>query len=168
MELTQNQCILMGILDCGYEDLESLENIHYDLDDIIKDIVYNDNLSFNGLLRVVFFRGIDDLTEKFLQKRDEIKEEILCRIHEVFDGYILNQGMDYEELLENEDYQKLLNDYELINDEQFRPDNNNNWYLNFQDSHVYVKNMDFYRHYLENDVESIEYNMGWSFEDKNY
>ena len=64
------------ILDCGYADLELLEDIKYDLDDIILELKKNNDLSFNNLLIDVFERGAMELKEEFNLQKDEIKQTI--------------------------------------------------------------------------------------------
>lgn len=59
--MTMQQAVLSKILDCGYWDLELLEDIEYDLDDIIQDCIDNDDLSLHGIFRGVFWMGARDL-----------------------------------------------------------------------------------------------------------
>lgn len=167
MELSQQKCILTRILNCGYTDLELLEDVYYDLDDIIDDLLANNCLNFNSLLRAVFCKGIEDLDDLYKERKDDILTEIKSKIHEAFDEYILDQKMDYDNLLNNEDYKQLLVDYQLIREDRI---NHCDYdiYTNYSDSHIFIANLEFYGRYLENEILQIEHDMGWTFEDKSY
>ena len=148
--MTKQQEILTSLLNCGTCDLELLEDIEYDLGDIINDLKENDCLSLNCLFIEVFMKGASDLEEAFKNQKEEIKEQILnkMRIH-MFDL------MRYDE---------LANDLELLDSDKLNPTRDLNYYVNYLDTHVYMKHIDFYRRYMPDVVETIETNMGWYFE----
>ena len=62
--LTTQECILTYLLNCGTADLSMLDDINYDLDDILDELVENNCLSLNNLFESVFRKGI--LEKEFL------------------------------------------------------------------------------------------------------
>ena len=148
--MTKQQEILTNLLNCGTEDLELLEDIEYDLDDILEYLKKSDDFNINSIFREVFMKGASDLEEAFENQKEEIKEQILneMRIH-MFDL------MKYDE---------LANDLELLDSDKLKPTRDLNYYVNYLDTHVYMKHIDFYRRYMPDVVDEIESNMGWEFE----
>lgn len=69
--------ILAGILDCGYLDLQILEDTEFDVVEMIKEM---EKPTLSDLIYEIFQRGIDLLMEKLSEKQnnldcpDEIKE----------------------------------------------------------------------------------------------
>lgn len=144
--------LLTAILGCGEMDLEVLEDIEYDLYEIIKRIKENEQeLALNNLIRNVFVQGVSDLQYAFNNNKENIREKINEKIS---DG--VDEDCTYEEYKNYFDELDLL--YEVSPIEDF------SYYINGTDSHVYMKHLDFYRRYLPDEVDDIEYNMGWHFE----
>lgn len=162
------------ILDCGYADLELLEDIKYDLDDIILELKKNNDLSFNNLLIDVFERGAMELKEEFNLQKDEIKQTISDLLQGKKDELISSADSELsdeqlEELLENDEgYQELLSDLNLINDNELNPEYDIDYYCNYIDTHVYIRHLGFYQKWLPEFLDSVEDNMGWPFEDRTY
>jgi len=75
--MTTQQAVFTKILNCGVCDLELLNDIEYDLDDIIEDCIANDDLSLHSIFREVFYNGADDLQSAFDEKKEEIRDAIL-------------------------------------------------------------------------------------------
>ena len=61
--LTTQEYILTYLLNCGTEDLPMLEDINYDLDDILDELVETGRLSLNNIFEGVFRKGISELTD---------------------------------------------------------------------------------------------------------
>lgn len=152
--LTTQECVFTKILDCGTADLSLLDDINYDLDDIIDSLMENNCLSLNGIFQEVFIKGAEELQEEFENQKEDIKQEILLRIEED----------EREELTEVEEYEELISDLALLKSGDLQPTNDLEFYLNYQDTHVFMKHIDFYRKYMENTVDDIEYKMGWCFQ----
>lgn len=155
--LTTQECVMTKILDCGTADLLLLDDINYDLDDILDSLMENNCLSLNGIFQEVFIKGAEELQEEFKNQKEDIKAEILYRIEE-------NEA---ENLTETEEHKELISDLALLESGDLQPENDLEFYLNYQDTHVFMKHIDFYRRYMENTVDDIEYKMGWSFKDIN-
>ena len=80
-------------------------------------------------------------------------EEILYKIEE-------NEA---ENLTETEEHKEFISDLALLESGELKPEDDLSYYLNYLDTHVFMKHIDFYRRYMENTVDDIEYKMGWSF-----
>lgn len=153
--LTTQECVMTKILDCGTADLSLLDDINYDLDDIIDNLMENNCLSLNGIFQEVFIKGAEELQEEFKNQKEDIKAEILYKIEE----------NETENLTETEEHKELISDLALLESGDLQPENDLEFYLNYQDTHVFMKHIEFYRRYMENTVDDIEYKMGWSFKD---
>ena len=156
--MTTQEEILTNLLDCGTDDLKLLEDIKYDLDDILEYLKESGDFNINSIFREVFKKGAIDLNYAFREREEEIREQILEEMKTAKDEY-----PDYD--LENdEDYQTLVNDLNLLDNEKLNPIEDLDYYLNYSDTHVFMEHIDFYRRYIPNVVEEIETNMGWDFE----
>ncbi len=153
--LTTQECVMTKILDCGTADLSLLDDINYDLDDILDSLMENNCLSLNNIFQEVFVKGAEELQEEFENQKEDIKAEILYKIEE-------NEA---ENLTETEEHKELISDLALLESGDLQPENDLEFYLNYQDTHVFMKHIDFYRRYMENTVDDIEYKMGWDFKD---
>lgn len=151
--LTTQECVMTKILDCGTADLSLLDDINYDLDDILDSLMENNCLSLNGIFQEVFIKGVEELQEEFKNQKEDIKAEILYKIEE-------NEA---ENLTETEEHKELISDLALLESGELKPENDLEFYLNYQDTHVFMKHIEFYRRYMENTVDDIEYKMGWFF-----
>ena len=161
--LTTQECVMTKILDCGTTDLSLLNDINYDLDDIIDSLMNNNCLSLNGIFQEVFIKGAEELQEEFENKKEDIKAEILSRIEEEKTEWVESGEMTQEELEETEEHKELISDLTLLESGDLQPTNDLEFYLNYQDTHVFMKHIDFYKRYMENTVNDIEYKMGWEF-----
>lgn len=166
--MTMQQAILSKILDCGYCDLELLEDIEYDLDDIVQDCIDNEDLSLHGIFRRVFLMGAEDLQIAFDNKKEEIRNDILEALENEKTEWVDSGEMTIEELENCEEHKELIADLELLDSGILNPKDDMNCFMNYMDTHVSIKYIDFYRRWMENDVENIESYMGWSFEEGNY
>lgn len=166
--MTMQQAVLSKILDCGYCDLELLEDIEYDLDDIIQDCIDNNDLSLHGIFRGVFHMGARDLQNAFDEQKDDIRDSILEALENEKTEWIDSGEMTIEELEDCEEHKELIADLELLNSDTLNPEDDMDYFMNYMDTHVSMKHIDFYRRWMENDVENIESYMGWSFEEGDY
>ena len=74
--ITVKESILTYLLDCGTADLEMLEDIGYDIDEIIEELQENDALSLHEIFRVVFRKAGEDLAEALKEQKDDIRSRI--------------------------------------------------------------------------------------------
>ena len=161
--MTKQDEILTTLLKCGTSDLNLLEDIDYDLDDILKGLIENNRLSLHNIFIEVFIKGAIELQERFNLQEEEIRQKINDALIEEKKIWLDSEKME-EELEENEEYEELINDLRLIENEELNPANDLDYYLNYLDTHVYMKNIGFYRRWMENEVDEIEDNMGFIFE----
>lgn len=88
----QAECILTKLLNCGIADLSILEDVNYDLDDILDDLVANNILSFTSLINAIFCQGIYDLTEAI----NECKTDVISELEQLAE--MLPKSTDSEEV----------------------------------------------------------------------
>ena len=155
--MTKQEEILTNLLDCDTSDLELLEDIEYDLYDIVEYLKYG-SFNINSIFREVFEKGAIDLNYAFIEHKEEIREQILEEIQTIKEEY-----PDYD-LEKDEDYQELVNDLDLLDNEKLNPIEDLDYYLNWQNTHVYMEHIEFYRKYMPDVVDTIETNMGYDFE----
>lgn len=166
--LTTQQCILTHLLNCGTTDLCMLEDINYDLDEILDDLVENNCLSFNDLYCAVFQKGIDDLAERLQDQRNDLIEKIEAEIQWSIDEFVKSGEMTLEELKETDEYKQNITDLNLIKDNELNPQEQYDYYLNYLDTHIWLKHLPFYRTWMESDIDDIEDKMGISFKEMTY
>lgn len=164
MTMTTQECILTKILDCASMDLSLLEDINYDLDDIIDELMANDDLSLHGILREVFRTGVGELQEEFDIQKEDIREAIEEALEEI------GNNADNEEAAETgsaecEKYKELIDDLELLESGELNPKEDLDYFLNYLDTHVSMTHIDFYKRWMGYAVDEIEYKMGWHFEE---
>ena len=163
--MTMQQAVLSKILNCGYCDLELLEDIDYDLDNIIEDLMDNNCLSLHGIFRSVFTQGALDLQAAFNKNKDTIREEILQSIEEDKNEWVNSGEMTQAEFEECDEYKEKIRHLKLLDDNILRPEKDVGMFLNYQDTHVSIKHLDFYKAWMETTINEIESNMGWDFEE---
>ena len=166
--LTTQQCILTHLFDCGTSDLCMLDDINYDLDEILDDLVENNCLSFNDLYRVVFRKGIEDLAERLQEQWNDLLEKIKAEIRYDIETWVNSGDMTLDELKETEEYQQNIEDLKLLVNNELNPEEQYDYYLNYQDTHIWLKHLSFYRTWMESDIDDIEDKMGISFKEMTY
>lgn len=166
--LTTQQCILTHLLNCGTNDLLMLDDINYDLDEILDDLVENNCLSFNDLYRAVFNKGIDDLAERLQEQRNDLIEKIKAEIRYDIESWVDSGDMTLAELKETEEYQQNIKDLTLIVNNELNPKEQYDYFLNYQDTHIFLKHLPFYRTWMDSDIDDIEDKMGISFKEMTY
>lgn len=130
--INQNS-VLMAVLECGTDDLSILDDIGYDLGDIVEELIAGGiRPTLNAITGEVFRRGVEELTQRINDRlcepedgdNDEVKAELR----------ILNPKKDINwfcNCLDTHVY--------------------------------FVKNEEIYREYLPEAIKDIEDNMGFSF-----
>lgn len=156
--MTKQEEILTNLLDCGTDDLKLLEDIEYDLYDILEYLKEYVSFNINTIFREVFKKGAIDLNYAFRKREEEIREQILEEMQTAKNEY---PDYDFEN---DEEYQTFVNDLDLLDSGKLCPMEDLDYYLNYQDTHVYMEHIEFYRKYMSDVVDTIETNMGWEFE----
>ena len=145
MVMTQNECILTKILDCGSLDLAILEDIQYDLDEIIDDLMFDGCLSFTELIRAVFRKGIDELKKVVNAEIERLREDW--------------EDAEYED-------NKCGIELKRQELETLSPDDDIEYFINYLDTHIYFNDADkreIYFSYFADELSDIENNMGFYF-----
>lgn len=166
--MTMQQVVLSKILNCGYCDLELLEDIFYDLDDIIQECIENGDLSLHGIFRGVFWLAANDLYDAFNDQKDDIRDDILEALEYEKTEWVDGGEMTIEELEDCEEHKELIADLSLLDSGALNPKDDMSYFMNYMDTHVFMKHIDFYRRWMESDVDRIENNMGRYFEEGVY
>ena len=151
----------MAILDCGISDLEMLESIEYDLDDIIKELMDEGILNFNNLIQDVLFKAQMELNEAWTEEKETIKTNIEEELDR-FKNESIEENYDYEN---DNDYKELLNYYSMVENDEINPMENVTWYINYQDTHIYLSHYNFYRRWMDYVLDNIEDKLGFEFYD---
>lgn len=162
--MTTQEQILMTVLKCGTDDLMFLDKIGYDVDEIVEDLMDNGMLSYNAIWADVFYKAILDLTSIIQDKKEEIIEVIQDKLDEEQEE-IKNGEYTEEELEEFPEHQELIADLKLITSGELDDlADCYDYYLNYIDTHIYLKHLDFFERYLPDDIADLEDNMGVCFE----
>ena len=134
--------LLCNLLDCGYLDLQMIEDAdeNYVLEAI--DYLKNEGLeiSLNGILDTMFFDAKNNLMEAVEARVDVLEEN--------------EDELDEDEREELADMRKL------------NPDEDITWFINWSDSHIYI-NEDVeavYRNWFGGLIDDLENKMGIVFE----
>lgn len=159
MAISNKERVFCRILDCGTSDLDMLEDIEYDIDDIIENLKENNDLCINSIFREVFYQAIEDLVTVISDNKENAISEAeseLENMREIAD----EEGEKVDELPE---YKDLNEDLSLLHG--LDPENDSSYYLNCLDTHICLKHLDVYRRFFGTQIEEIENNMGFTFED---
>lgn len=170
--MRNSEYLLCALLDCGYADLAMLDDVGYDMNEIVADAIDNyRKVTLNALLATIFLNGLDDLASAYRENKERIVEDINDEIESLKIDYSYNVADDEdwensEEWEKSEEYQRVYELEELLIDMiDYSPFRDGDYFVNCLDSHIYVPHMDFYRKYMKDEVEEIERNMGISFDE---
>lgn len=138
--MTNREEVLCYLLDCQIGDLEALDDINYDLSDILDNINFQTRgkVTINDIIAEVFYQATSDLEEAVRDRIEELKQA--------------------DELSAEEEE-------ELAAISKLEPDSDVDYFINFTDSDIYLDNYDIFTKYFEDDMNIIEDNMGKQFED---
>ena len=164
--MENREWLLTALLECGYADLSMLDNVGYDIEEIIADAIDNyGKVTLNTLLATIFVNGLCDLDSAYKENKDKIVSEINNEIKKLKAEY----ENDYPESTEEEwedsgQYQEVSDLQELLIDmNDFHPFSEGDYFINYLDSHIYMPHLTFYKKYMKDEVEKVEDNMGISF-----
>lgn len=109
MQLTSSECFMTKILDCGYGDLDMLDNVYSklaeeccDIDDVIADLQASGCLSLNYLLERVYYYIKCEIVK---QAKNTINRD------DMFQEFIEETGLN-ENQIDKEDLEACINDIE--------------------------------------------------------
>lgn len=148
INMTFAEALLTAILECGKDDLKSIEDCEYCYDDILARIKEDRlDLSFNSYVVAIFKLGRAELIDALEDYRNEFLSE-------------LDDKWEDCTKYEQED---LAKEEEVI--EKLDPLNDVSWFANYMTSTVYLRQYDKYMMFpkLAKIVEGVEDNMGFEF-----
>lgn len=174
MNIKQSEWVLMHLLKCGQCDLSILDDIEYDLDDILDELVENNDLSLSSLIRAVFQKGIDDLDELIKNIKPDIYEDL-----QILDETLPKES-DSPEVIDKKEAALDTNDVYLSNKydiewgdkipeyieelSEINPNDDIDWYINCLDTSIsIVKHQDIYRRFFSDQISEIEDKIGFCF-----
>ena len=172
--IKQSEWVLMHLFKCGQYDLSILDDIEYDLDEILDELVENNDLSLSNLIRTVFQEGVRELNDLInnikpdiyedLQILDETlpKESDSAEIREKKEAALDTQDMYLSNKYDIEWGDKIPEYIEELS--EIDPVDDIDWYINCLDTHIYiVKHQDIYRRFFADQISEIEDKIGFCF-----
>lgn len=140
--------VLMVLLECVRQDLHVLDDVRYDLGDIVDELIADGiKPTLNVITDEIFRRGQCELVEAV---EDAIKE----RKNQQTDTYDTEEGeAEYDRL------QEEIDELESLDSE-----GDMNWFCNCLDTSCWFSgNEEIYRKYIPGAISNIEENMGFEF-----
>ena len=141
--MANRDTVLMAVLECGTLDMSVLDDVQYDLDEIV-DELFAEGLrpSLNLIMQEVFRKAVEEMAD-FVEQEIDATTEVQKNASDCEWAVYLNEKLGAL---------RQLNPLEDID-----------YYCNCLDTSVYfVKNEDLYREYLPEAVEAIERHTGFS------
>lgn len=75
--MENREYLLCVLLDCGYADLAMLDDVGYDIDEIVADAIDNyGKVTLDTLLATIVVNGSDDLDSAYSENKERIVEDI--------------------------------------------------------------------------------------------
>lgn len=172
--IKQSEWVLMHLLKCGQCDLPILDDIEYDLDDILDELVENNDLSLSSLIRAVFQKGVDDLDELIKNIKSDVIEDL-----QILDETLPKES-DSPEVIDKKEAALDAQDVYLSNKydiewgdkipeyieelSEINPVDDIDWYINYLNTFIYfTKHRDIYRRFFSDQISEIEDKIGFCF-----
>lgn len=173
--IKQSEWVLMHLLKCGQCDLSILDDIGYDLDDILDDLVEENNLSLESIIITVFKEGVRELNDSINNIKPDVYEDL-----QILDETLPKES-DSAEVIDRKEAELDANSYylghkydiewgdkipEYIEElSEINPFEDIDWYINCLDTHIYItKHKDIYRRFFSDQISDIEDKIGFNFE----
>lgn len=173
--IKQSEWVLMHLLKCGQCDLSILDDIEYDLDDILDELVEENNLSLTSLIRAVFQNGVRELNDLIINIKPDVIEDL-----QILDETLPKES-DSAEVIDKKEAALDAQDVYLSHKydiewgdkipayieelSEINPFEDIDWYINYLDTHIYItKHKDIYRRFFSDQISDIEDKIGFNFE----
>jgi hypothetical protein len=167
---TKQEEILSRILKCGYSDISLLDNIGFDIDNIMDELVNDNKLSLENIISRVFEIGIKDLSADISRSRTDIIEQLKEAISSFPDDFDEESFDDMDDLMFDFIYSHELEskvdaekDFEIL--ERLSPQNDISIYFNFLDTKISFKDFEYadvYKRYFSREVDQFVNNTGFN------
>ena len=173
--IKNSEWVLMHLLKCGQCDLSILDDIRYDLDDILDELVEDNNLSLDSIIIAVFKKSVRELNDSINDIKPDVYEDL-----QILDETLPKQS-DSVEVIDRKEAELDANSYYLSNKydmewgdnisayieelSEINPFSDIEWYINYLDTHIYIANhQDIYRRFFADQISEIEDKIGFNFE----
>lgn len=139
--MVNQNAVLKAVLECGTDDLRMLDDIGYDLGEMVEEMIAEGiKPTLNTILSDVFRRGVEEL--------EQLINDRICELEAACSERDLDE--DEETALE------VLRD--------LTPRRDISWFCNCQDTRIrFDENEEIYREYLSEEISKVEDYMGFSF-----
>jgi hypothetical protein len=165
--IKQSEWVLMHLLKCGQCDLSILDDIQYDLDDILDELVEENNLSLESLIRTVFQEGVRELNDLINNIKPDVIEDLQILDETLPKESDSPEAIDKKEAALDAQDVYLSHKYDIewgdnipayIEElSEIDPFNDIDWYINCLDTHIYItKHQDIYRRFFADQISEIE------------
>lgn len=172
--IKQSEWTLMHLLKCGQADLSILDDIGYELDDILDELMADNRLSLTDIIREVFKKGIQELSDLINDTRADIITELQILNDTVPKESDSAEVMDKKEAALDENDIYLCDKYdiewgdeipELIEElSEIKPAWDVEYSINFLDTHIwFTEHKEIYRRFFADQISEIEERMGFFF-----
>lgn len=140
------ESLLMALLECGSMDLQVIEDVGWDLGEIVEEL-QDEGIkpTLNAITYEIFRKGQRALQE-FLEQAIEYHEEMQAEVE-----------IDSEEY---EKYQEVIDELKSLD-----PEEDMDWFCNCLDTSCWLRNSETYRKYMKDDIEQLESDMGFALEE---
>lgn len=145
--MNNQEKLLYAILECGYLDLAILEDVKYDLGEIVEDLIgEGTKLTLNAITMEIFYKGQNYLAEKLKELIDETEE-------------LLSEAEDEED---DDEYERLQEKLDELN--ELNPEKDIDWFCNCLDTSIwFCNNEELWIDHLEDAIDEVEDMMGFTF-----
>ena len=139
--MVNQNAVLKTVLECGMDGLRMLDDIGYDLGEIVEDMIARDiKPTLNAIMGEVFRKGVEEL--------EQLINDRICELEAACNERDLDE--DEETALE------VLRD--------LTPRRDISWFCNCLDTRIrFDENEEIYREYLSEEISKVEDYMGFSF-----
>lgn len=172
MNIKQSEWVLMHLFKCGQCDLSILDDIEYDLDDILDELVENNDLSLSSLIRAVFQKGVDELNDLIKNIKPDVIEDLQILDETLPKESDSPEAIDKKEAALDAQDVYLSHKYDIewgdnipayIEElSEIDPFNDIDWYINCLDTHIYItKHQDIYRRFFSDQISQIQDKLGF-------
>ena len=172
--IEQSKLAMMHLLKCGSCDISMLDEIEYDLDDILDELTENNCLSLENIVWKAVLKGVDELDELITFIKPDVIEDL-----QILDETLPKQS-DSDEVIDKKEAELDNNSYYLSHKydiewgdqipeyieaiSKLNPSDDVKFYFNFLCSNIYFENYsDIYRRFFDDQVSEIERKIGFYF-----
>lgn len=172
--IEQSKLVMMHLLQCGSCDISMLDEIEYNLDDILDELMENNCLSLENIVVQAVLKGVEELGKLINFIKPDVIEDL-----QILDETLPKQS-DSDEVIDKKEAELDNNSYYLSHKydiewgdqipeyieaiSKLNPSDDVQFYFNFLCSNIYFENHgDIYRRFFNDQVSEIERKIGFYF-----